>query len=61
MERVCGAYLHVITSAGKTASFEEMLGWWQAVGITVFDLTGPRFEPEVSRDERVTGSILSGI
>ena len=34
---------------------------WQAVGITVSDLTDPRFEPEVSRDERVTGSILSSI
>ena len=29
---------------------------WRAVGNTVFDLTGPRFEPQTSRsrDERVT-------
>ena len=41
---------------GNTASFEEMLQWWRAVGNAVPDLTGPRFEPQTSRsrDERVT-------
>ena len=33
-----------------------MLQRWRAVGNTVSDLTGPRFEPQTprSRDERVT-------
>ena len=33
-----------------------MLQQWRAVGNTVFDLTGPRYEPQASRsrDERVT-------
>ena len=33
-----------------------MSQWWRAVGNTVSDLTGPRFEPQTSRsrDERVT-------
>ena len=33
-----------------------MLQRWRAVGNTVFDLTGPRFEPSTShsRDERIT-------
>ena len=41
---------------GNTASFEEMSQRWRDVGNTVFDLTGPRFEPQTSRsrDERVT-------
>ena len=30
---------------GNTASFEEMSQRWQAVDNSVFDLTGPRFEP----------------
>ena len=40
----------------STASFEEMSQRWRAVGNTVSDLTGPRFEPRTShsRDERVT-------
>ena len=29
---------------GDTASFEEMLQQWQAVGNTVFDLASSRFE-----------------
>ena len=35
--------------------FEEMSLRWKAVGNTVFDLTGPRFEPYTSRSryERV--------
>ena len=41
---------------GNTAPFEEKLQRWRAVGNTVSDLTGPRFEPQTShsRDERVT-------
>ena len=41
---------------GNTATFEGMLQRWRAVGNTVFDLTGLRFEPQTSRsrDERVT-------
>ena len=41
---------------GNTAPFEEMSQRWRAVGNTVSDLTGPRFEPQTSRsrDERVT-------
>ena len=30
---------------GNTARFEEKLQRWRAVKNTVFDLTGPRFEP----------------
>ena len=33
---------------GNTALFEEMSQRWRAVGNTVFDLTGPRFEPQTS-------------
>ena len=36
---------------GNTASFEEMLQRWQAVGNTASDLTGPRFESRTSRLE----------
>ena len=41
---------------GNTAPFEEMPQRWRAVGNTVSDLTGPRFEPHTSRsrDKRVT-------
>ena len=41
---------------GNTALFEEMLQQWQAVGNTVSDLTGPRFEPLTSRCQRRTHS-----
>ena len=39
-----------------TAPSKEMSQPWQAVGNTLSDLTGPRFEPQNSRsrDERVT-------
>ena len=42
--------------ADSTTCFEEMSQRWRTVGDTVFDLTGPRFEPYTSRsrDERVT-------
>ena len=41
---------------GNTAPFEEMSQRWQALGNTVPDLTGPRFEPQTYRfeDERFT-------
>ena len=44
----------------NSASFEEMLQRWRAVGNIVFDLIGPRFEPQTSRyrDERVTAHRL---
>ena len=50
---------------GSTASFEEMLQRWRAVGNTVFDLTGPRFQPQTSRlrdkrtSARPTGQFFS--
>ena len=49
-------YLRIIAPAGNTAAFEEMSRWWRAVGNTVSDLAGHRFEPHIfrSRDERVT-------
>ena len=42
--------------SGNTASFEEMSQRWQAVGNTMSNLTGPRFELATSRskEERVT-------
>ena len=41
---------------GNTTLFKEILQRWRAVGDTVFDLTGPIFEPKTSRfkDVRVT-------
>ena len=35
----------------NTASFEEMSQRWRAVGNSVSDLTGPRFEPQTSAPE----------
>ena len=45
---------------GNTAPFKEMLQRWRAVGNTVSDLTGPRFEPQTSRsgDELVTARLV---
>ena len=50
---VCKAYLRVISS-GNTAPFEVMSQRWRAVGNTVYNLTGPRFESRAShfRDEQ---------
>ena len=44
-----------------SASFEEILQRWRAVGNVVSDLTGPRFEPQTSRsrEERVTAGPTS--
>ena len=41
---------------GNIVSFEDKSQRWRAVGNTVSDLTGPRFEPQTSRsrDQRVT-------
>ena len=43
-------------NARATQLLKKMSQRSQAVGNTVFDLTGPRFEPHISRsrDERVT-------
>ena len=43
-------------TCSNTASFEEMLQRWQAIGNTVSDLTIPRFEPQTScsRDKHIT-------
>ena len=56
MQRVYGVHLRVIAPADNTASFKEMLQRWRAIGNTVSDLTGPRFEAQTSRsrDARVT-------
>ena len=42
--------------AGNTAPLKEILPRWRALGNTVSDLTGRRFERQISRskDERVT-------
>ena len=41
---------------GNTARFVEISQRWRAVGITLSDFTGPRFEPQIScsRDKRIT-------
>ena len=41
---------------GNTAAFFEMSQWWRAVGNTLSNLTGSRFEPQTSRsrDERLS-------
>ena len=39
-----GPILTALRLLGKTALFEEMPQKWQAIGNTVSDLTGPRFE-----------------
>ena len=33
---------------GNTGPFEEMSQRWRAIGNTVSDMTGPRFEPQTS-------------
>ena len=55
----CNEFVGPISASlrpGNTTSFEEMSQRWRAVGNTVSDLTGPRFEPQTScsRDESVT-------
>ena len=56
MQRFGGAHLRVIAPMDNTGFFEEMALRWRAIGKTVFDLTGPRFESQTScsRDEGVT-------
>ena len=55
MERVGGAHLTSLRP-GSTASFQEMLQQWRAVGKTMSNLNGTRFEPRTyrSRDKRIT-------
>ena len=57
--KACNEFAGPISASlrpGNTTSFEEMSQQWRAVGNTVSDLTGPRFESQTSRsrDERVT-------
>ena len=49
-------YIFASLRPGSTAPFEEISQRERAVGNTLFDLTGPRFELQTShsRDERVT-------
>ena len=59
IRRTCNEFAGTISASlrpGNTAPFEEMSQRWRAVGNTVSDLTGPRFEPQTSRsrDKRVT-------
>ena len=50
VQRVIGAYHRVITPEGNTtAPSEEMLQRWRSKSSTVFDLIGPRLEPQTSR------------
>ena len=54
----CKKFVGLISASlhsGNIAPFEEMPQRWRAVGSTMSDLTGPRFEPQNSRsrDERV--------
>ena len=48
--------VYALLQPGNTASFQEMLQEWQAVGNTESDLTGLRFEPQTSclKNECVT-------
>ena len=50
------AILQQWRAVGRWLDFEEILQQWRAVGNTVFDLTGPKFETQISRsrNERVT-------
>ena len=59
--KACSEFAGPISTSlppGNTAPSEEMLQQWQAVDSTVFDLTGPRFELQISssRDESVIAS-----
>ena len=47
--RVDSTHLRVIAPASNTVPLEEMSQQWQAVGNTVSDLTGQRFEPQTFR------------
>ena len=56
--QVYRAYICVIVSA-NTVPFEDISQRCRAIGNSVSDLTGARFEPQTSRskDERVTWSV----
>ena len=45
---------------GDTASFKKMSQPWRALGSTVSDLTGPRFEPLISRSNALPLDYLVG-
>ena len=54
----CNEFVGPISASlrpSNTLHFEKMSQWWRAVGNTLSDLTGPRFEPQISRtrEERV--------
>ena len=49
-----GPHFPVIAPAGNTAPFEEMPQHWRAIGNTMSDLTGPRFEPQTFRFRATT-------
>ena len=54
---VCNEFARPISASlrpGNTVSFEVMSQRWRAVGNTVSDLTGPRFEPTTSPLQRQT-------
>ena len=58
-DEACNEFAGIISASlrpGNAAPSEEMLQRWRAVGNTVSDLAGPRFEFQTSRprDERVT-------
>ena len=48
--------ISALLGSGNIGPFEEMSQRWRAVGNTMSNLTGPRFDPQTSRfrDERVT-------
>ena len=49
--KACNEFMKLIYAPlrlGNTASFEDMLQQWRAVGNNVSALTGPRFEPHTS-------------
>ena len=58
LREACNEFVGPISTLlrpSNTVHFEKMSQWWRAVGKTVSDLTGPRFEPQTSRtrEERV--------
>ena len=51
----CAGPISASLRPSNTAPFEEILQRWGAIGNTISDLTGPRFEPQTSssRDKRI--------
>ena len=56
VKRIGVSHLRIIAPVDNTASFDGRLPRWGAVSSAVFDLIGPRFEPQTYRfrDECVT-------